>query len=97
MHYRTSTIQKTSQYFVNPRLSIDGVVYWTVDRNDTSNHSIMIAVGDQYFLWKRTTLYAQAGFVNNHGAMNTGRSVNGVLFGVAGSTVRVALGIRHTF
>jgi hypothetical protein len=46
---------------------------------------------------KRTTLYAQAGIVNNHGKMNTGLSVNGALYGVTGSTAGVDLGIRHTF
>ncbi|KWE18337.1 porin [Burkholderia cepacia] len=85
------------QYVVDPQFSVDGGVYWTTDRNDTKNHSILGALGVQYFVSKETTLYAQAGVVNNHGRMDTGLSVNGALYGVTGTTVGVDVGIRHTF
>jgi predicted porin len=84
-------------YMALPSLDINGGVWVTSDRSHTTNHSIMAAVGTQYFLSKRTTLYAQFGTVNNHGAMNTGLSVNGALYGVRGTTIGVNLGIRHTF
>lgn len=84
-------------YLVLPVLDINSGVWVTSDRNHTTNHSIMGALGAQYFLSKRTTAYAQVAVVNNHGAMNTGLSVNNALTGVAGTTTGVNLGIRHTF
>ncbi|WP_338641425.1 porin [Burkholderia pyrrocinia] len=85
------------QYSVRPELAVDGGVYWTKDNNDSANHSVLVAAGAQYYLSKRTTLYGQVGFVNNHGRMNTGLALNGATFGVTGSTVGVNLGIRHMF
>lgn len=85
------------QYQVLPQLLVDGGAYWTIDHNDTTNHSILAAVGMQYFMSKATALYAQVGVVDNHGRMNTGLSVNGALFGAQGSTTGVDIGIRHTF
>ncbi|MCP3728476.1 porin [Paraburkholderia sp. CNPSo 3272] len=84
-------------YRVTPATNIDAGVWYTSDGNDTSNHSIMAASGLTYNLSKATTLYTQLGYVYNHGRMNTGLSTNGALFGVAGSTVGVAAGIRHIF
>lgn len=84
-------------WFVMPTLDINGGLWVTSDRNDTANHSILAALGTNYYLSKATTLYAQAGFVNNHGAMNTGLSMTGALYEVAGTTVGAVLGIRHTF
>lgn len=85
------------QYQVEPELAVDSGIYWTRDKNDSGNHSVLVAAGAQYFLSKRTTLYGQVGFVNNHGRMNTGLSLNGATFGVTGSTVGADLGIRHMF
>ena len=82
---------------MRPELAVDGGVYWTKDNNDSANHSVLVAAGAQYYLSKRTTLYGQVGFVNNHGRMNTGLALNGATFGVTGSTVGVNLGIRHMF
>jgi hypothetical protein len=48
-------------------------------------------------LSKETTLYGQVGVVNNRGAMDTALSVNGVLYGVQGTSAGVDLGIRHAF
>ncbi|MEM5425235.1 porin [Paraburkholderia ferrariae] len=84
-------------YRVTPATNIDAGVWYTSDGNDTSNHSIMAASGLTYNLSKATALYTQLGYVYNHGRMNTGLSTNGALFGVAGSTVGVAAGIRHIF
>ncbi|WP_322044671.1 porin [Paraburkholderia sp. J67] len=85
------------EYYVTPALNLNGGVWFTSDRNDTSNHSIMGAVGTQYSLSKATSLYSQVGVVNNHGRMNTGLSINGAIFGVAGTTVGVDVGIKHVF
>jgi predicted porin len=84
-------------YYVLPTLDVNSGVWFTTDRNDTSNHSILGAVGTEYFLSKATSLYGQVGVVNNHGIMNTGLSINGALFGVAGTTVGAVVGVRHLF
>jgi hypothetical protein len=84
-------------YFVLPQLDLNGGVWYSSDRNQTENHSLLSAVGVNYFLSHATTLYAQVGLVNNYGAMNTGLSVNGAMFGVKGTTVGANLGIRHVF
>lgn len=84
-------------YFVTPYLNVNGGVYYTRDGNDSSNHSILASSGVQFFLSKRTTLYAQLGYVDNHGRMDTGLSINNALFGVEGSTVGASIGLRQMF
>jgi predicted porin len=84
-------------YLVLPQLDINGGVWYTSDRNNTNNHSILGGLGTDYYLSRATTLYAQLGIVNNHGAMNTGLSVDGAFNGVAGTTVGADVGIRHIF
>ncbi|WP_408341850.1 porin [Paraburkholderia sp. RL17-337-BIB-A] len=84
-------------WYVAPTLDLDGGVWVTSDRNNTTNHSLLAALGASYYLSKRTTLYAQVASVNNHGAMNTGLSVNGALFGTHGTTMGATVGIRHSF
>ncbi|OYD73814.1 porin [Paraburkholderia hospita] len=84
-------------WYVLPTLDLDGGIWVTSDRNHTANHSLLAALGASYYLSKRTTLYAQVATVNNHGAMNTGLSVNGALFSPQGTTVGATLGIRHSF
>ncbi|WP_206995791.1 porin [Trinickia mobilis] len=87
------------QYSLTPSLELSGCAWYTTDRNDTTNHSVLAAVGVNYHLSKRTSLYGQIGMVNNHGAMNTGLSVtdSSLLRGVAGTTVGGNIGIRHAF
>jgi predicted porin len=84
-------------WFIKPDLDFNGGVWVTSDRNRTTNHSILAAVGADYYLSKRTSLYAQVGMVDNHGAMNTGLSVSGPLNEVPGTSFGTVLGIRHTF
>ncbi|WP_245621089.1 porin [Paraburkholderia ferrariae] len=84
-------------YFVLPYLNVNGGVYYTRDGNDGTNHSLMASSGVQFFLSKRTTLYGQLGYVNNHGHMDTGLSINNALYEVSGSTIGASLGIRHMF
>ncbi|WP_322012786.1 porin [Paraburkholderia sp. J12] len=83
--------------YVTPQFDLNGGVYYTTDRGHSENHSIMGAIGAQYFISKRTALYSQLGVVNNHGSMDTGLSVSNALFGVQGTTVGADIGIRHTF
>lgn len=84
-------------YFVTPYLNVNGGVYYTRDGNDSANHSILAASGVQFFLSKRTTLYAQLGYVHNHGRMDTGLSINNALYGVEGSTLGASIGLRQMF
>lgn len=84
-------------YNLTPTLNVNGGVWYTTDRNNPTNHSILGAVGAQDFLSKSTSAYAQIGVVNNHGKMNTGLSINGATQGVAGTTVGAVVGIRHFF
>jgi len=86
-------------YLLRPDIDINGGVWVTSDRNNTSNHSLLTSVGALYYLSKATTLYAQVGVVNNHGAMDTGLSVSslGALYGVKGTTTGVDVGLRHSF
>lgn len=84
-------------WYVTPALDINGGVWVTSDRNRTTNHSVLGALGTDYLLSKRTTLYAQVGVVNNHGAMDTGLSMIGALYEVTGTSVGTVIGIRHTF
>jgi predicted porin len=80
--------------------TLDGGVWVSSDRNDTSNHSILVGLGAQYALSKRTSLYSQFGWVRNHGAMDTGDAISGTgnIAGLpAGTTVAVDIGMRHSF
>lgn len=80
-----------------PDLDFNGGVWYVSDRSKTTNHSVMGALGTQYFLSHRTTLYGQVAVVDNHGAMDTGLSVNDALFSPSGTTAGVNVGVRHVF
>jgi predicted porin len=84
-------------YHVTPALDVNGGVWVTSDRSRTANHSVMGAMGAEYYLSKGTMLYAQVGAVDNHGAMDTGISINGALYAPEGTTVGTVVGMRHTF
>ncbi|RQZ31719.1 porin [Burkholderia sp. Bp9017] len=84
-------------YFALPQLDLNGGVWYITDRDKSSNHSLMAALGVQYFLSRATTLYAQFGVLNNHGEMSTGLSVSNALFGATGTTTGANIGIRHMF
>ncbi|MBN3789126.1 porin [Burkholderia sp. Ac-20353] len=84
-------------WFVLPTLDINGGAWLTSDRNHTTNHSFLASIGTDYYLSKSTTLYAEIGMVNNHGAMNTGLSMVGALYEVSGTSFGGALGIRKYF
>lgn len=83
--------------YITPTFDVNAGAWYTIDRNDSSNHSILGAVGAQYFLSRATSLYGQVGVVNNHGRLDTGLSIDGALYGVAGTTVGTVVGIRHVF
>lgn len=84
-------------YSLTPDLSFDAGAWYTRDGNDSNNHSVLGSLGVDYALSKRTVLYSQVAYVNNHGRMNTGLAINGALFGVPGSQLAADIGIRHSF
>lgn len=86
-----------ASYLITPALTADAGVWITRDANSSSNNSILASAGLGYSLSKRTSVYGQAGFVTNHGAMHTGISVNNALNEASGTTAGVSLGIRHMF
>lgn len=85
------------EYLITPTLSTDVGVWYMRDSNDSANHSLLTSAGLYYFLSKRTTLYGAAAFVNNHGLMHTGFTVNGALYEPTGSSMSLVVGVRHIF
>ena len=85
------------EYSVSPAFTLNATANYITDRNDTGNHSLLASVGGQYSLSIRTTLYAQVGIVDNHGAMYSGLSLTGAKNLPVGTTFGADLGIRHTF
>lgn len=83
-------------YVFSPALTVTSGVYYLKDRNDSTNKSLMFAIGADYLFSKRTTLYAQFGHVNNRGAMT---SMIAYAQPVAPNTATTAvnIGIRHRF
>lgn len=84
-------------YSMTPALNLVAGVWVTRDGNDSTDHSIVASTGIEYYLSKATTVYGQFGFVNNHGAMDTGLSINNALYETAGTTYGANVGIRHMF
>ncbi len=84
-------------YDFDPREMSYFGVWYTHDGNNSTNHSVMASTGVEYSLSKATMIYGHVGFVNNHGAMHTGLSVNNALNEVTGTTSGVNVGIRHMF
>ncbi|RQR33267.1 porin [Burkholderia sp. Bp9142] len=83
-----------------PQLDLNGGIWYVSNRNDTSSHSLMGALGATYFMSKATSLYAQVGVVNNHGKANLGLTpaVGATsLFAPTGTTTGVAIGMMHMF
>ncbi|WP_232071530.1 porin [Paraburkholderia pallida] len=87
------------KYQVTPSVDVNSGVWYSSDRDDTANHSLMMAAGVDYYLSKQTVLYAQIGTVSNHGDMKTGLGVSDLSFltGAPGTTVGGNLGIRRIF
>jgi predicted porin len=95
--FNSNVIDGGLDWFVTPQFDLNGGVYFTSDRDHVQNHSVVGALGATYFISKRTSVYAQAGIVDNHGSMDTGLSINSALNGVQGKTIGADIGIQHTF
>ncbi|MBJ9692460.1 porin [Burkholderia cenocepacia] len=85
------------EYLITPALSTDAGVWYMRDSNDPASHALLTSAGLYYFLSKRTTLYGAAAFVNNHGSMHTGFTVNGALYAPTGGSASFVVGARHLF
>jgi predicted porin len=57
-------------YKFTPAFDVTSAVYYLKDENHSANHSTEFILGADYSLSKSTTLYAQVGYVDNHGTMN---------------------------
>jgi predicted porin len=84
-------------YFVTPALSINSGVWIVRDPHDSNNHSVTAALGTNYSLSKRTSLYVQLGLVNNHGQDIYGLDRDGAPQGLPGTTVGALVGMLHNF
>jgi predicted porin len=59
--------------------------------------NVLVVLGTQYSLSKRTSLYAQVGATENHGRSTLGLDVDGALQGAPGTTIGGGIGILHRF
>ena len=86
-----------ADYYVLPTLDLNGGVWYVKDQHDSKSHSLIAAIGAVYSLSKRTSLYVQAGVLNNQGTENFGLAIDGALYGARGTTVGTTLGVVHKF
>lgn len=95
-HIHYELISAGLGYQFTPLFKVTSGFYYMKDRNNSSNHSSEFVAGAEYSLSKRTTAYAQVGYVDNKGAMNQAISFGQpVAPGV--STTAVMIGMRHSF
>ncbi|RKT22851.1 putative porin [Paraburkholderia sp. RAU2J] len=83
-------------YRFAPDFQITGGLYYIKDKNTSANKSLQIAAGAEYNLSKASVLYAQVGWVNNHGDM-TQTITYGQPAAPGMGTTAAMIGIRHNF
>jgi predicted porin len=83
-------------YQFTPFFRITSGYYFLRDRNDGANHSSEYVLSADYSLSKRTTVYAQAGYVANRGTMNQ-TITYGAPVAPGVSTTAAMVGLRHSF
>ncbi|RKE39431.1 putative porin [Paraburkholderia sp. BL23I1N1] len=83
-------------YQISPALKVTSGVYYLKDKNSSANKSLEVAGGGEYSLSKTTLVYAQVGWVNNHGDM-TQTIAYGQPAAPGMGTTAVMLGMRHAF
>lgn len=84
-------------YHLLSNLDLNASVFYIDDRHESSSHSLLAALGTQYFLSKHTSLYAQAGMVQNRGTENIGLALDGAMHAPHGTSVGATVGITHGF
>jgi predicted porin len=83
-------------YQFTPAFSLSSGVYYLKDKNHSANQSTAFSLGAEYSLSKATMVYANAGYVDNRGAMNQALEYGQpVAPGVGTSAFMV--GMRHRF
>nr|WP_087738509.1 porin [Paraburkholderia piptadeniae] len=83
-------------YRFTPVFKVTSGFYYLKDNNHSANHSGEFALGAEYSVSKRTTAYAQVGYVENKGTMNQ-TIVYGQPVAPGVSTTAAMVGIRHSF
>jgi predicted porin len=83
-------------YRFSPALKLTSGIYYLEDTNHSANKSLEFAAGLEYSISKATTLYAQAGHVNNEGTATTSL-MYGAPVAPHTATTAVDLGLRHNF
>ncbi|WP_433705335.1 porin [Paraburkholderia sacchari] len=86
-----------ASYYVTPALNVNTGVWYLRDPHESSTHGLLVVLGTQYSLSRRTSLYAQVGVTDNHGRSTLGLDVDGALQGAPGTTVGGGVGILHKF
>ncbi|WP_321951655.1 porin [Paraburkholderia bannensis] len=84
-------------YNATPALTINSGVWYQRDPHESGTHGLLVALGSQYSLSRRTSLYAQVGVANNRGRSTLGLDVDGALQATNGTTVGGGVGILHKF
>lgn len=85
-------------YHVLPGLLDVSSGAWVIkDQHDSRSHALVASLGTEYFLSRRTSLYANVGIANNHGNENAGLSLEGDVNSVLGTTIGADVGIVHRF
>ncbi|WP_321916152.1 MULTISPECIES: porin [unclassified Paraburkholderia] len=83
-------------YRFTPAFRITSGAYYITDKNHSANNSLEVAAGAEYSLSKQTLVYAQVGWVNNHGEM-TQTITYGQPVAPGNGTTAVMMGMRHNF
>lgn len=83
-------------YRFAPDFKVTSGLYYIKDRNQSANTSLELAAGAEYSLSKATAVYAQVGWVNNHGDM-TQTITYGQPVAPGMGTTAVMMGMRHNF
>ncbi|WP_264839600.1 porin, partial [Burkholderia cenocepacia] len=83
-------------YHVSAPLFVSASVYHTQFRNPHGGPTMGALLVD-YFLSKRTELYAEGAYVNNRSYSNVGIRGTGVDITTGADQTGVTVGIRHTF
>lgn len=89
-----------ADYMLRPNIDLNAGVWYVDNRAVSGSHSLLGAIGAYYFVSKRTSVYAQFGMVNNHGAQDLGLSISQgptTLHAATGTTTGASVGISHTF
>ncbi len=84
-------------YRISPQINVTFGAYRVVDQNNTANKSLQYALGLDYALSKRTTLYVEGAHVNNEGSNMNQAPGYGQPVTAGVSTTAMMAGIRHRF